>query len=295
MGYWLDIWRFPSSIEYEYKFAGNYGAKGEKREPKQKRTPDDIKRQNLYNKQKTVRHLIKGNFEKGDYWTTLTYKKGTGKSIKEISKDLQRFLAKLKRSYRKTGTECKYIYRIEIGSRGGVHIHLILNRIDNLDILIMEKWEHGIAHNELLDDGPYDQLAEYIVKPPSEQQMKILRSFADEDVKKAIRYSCSRNLKKQEPERRIIERHTMRKIFNHDLKPTSGYYIDRDSIRRGINAYTGMSYLRYQEIKMTDRVKKAEPVKICECPYCHQFTLDQIECRCRYEVKRIRKRGRRHG
>ena len=31
--YKLDIYRFATSTEYEYKFAGNYGAKGEKRSP----------------------------------------------------------------------------------------------------------------------------------------------------------------------------------------------------------------------------------------------------------------------
>lgn len=34
--YWRDKWDFTESIEYEYKFAGNYGAKGEKRQKKRK-------------------------------------------------------------------------------------------------------------------------------------------------------------------------------------------------------------------------------------------------------------------
>ena len=61
MAYILDIFRFGSSIEYEYKYKGNYGAKGEKRQPKKKATPEEIAKHNQYNKVKTVRRLIKSN------------------------------------------------------------------------------------------------------------------------------------------------------------------------------------------------------------------------------------------
>lgn len=284
--YKLDIFRFDNSIEYEYKFAGNYGAKGEKRQKKQKRTPEDIQRQNQYQKSKTVRRLLKANFSKGDYWTTLTYAKGVSKSIDDVSKDLRNFLDRIKRAYKKQDTPCKYIYRIEIGSRGGVHIHIILNRIPDLDILIQDKWQEGHVHNELLNDGTYEELADYIVKPPSEQAMKILKSYAgSEDTKKLIKYSCSRNLKRPEPETHTYRHSTMRRIFNNPIKPSKGFYIDKNSIRRGTNLFTGMGYLHYQEIRLTDKVK-AEPVKICECPYCHQFTIDNFECRCRFERRR---------
>lgn len=288
--YRLDIYRFDNSIEYEYKFAGNYGAKGERRQKKQKRTPEDIQRQNQYQKSKTVRRLLKANFSKGDFWTTLTYKAGSSKSIDDVSKDLRNFLDRIKRFYRKQDVPCKYIYRIEIGSRGGIHIHIVLNRIPDLDILIQDKWKEGHVHNELLDNGTYEELADYIVKPPSEQAMKILKSYTGtEDTGKLIRYSCSRNLIRPEPETHVKSHSTMRKIFNNPLLPSKGFYIDKSSVRRGVNLYTGMGYLHYQEIRLTDKVK-AEPVKICECPVCHQFTLDQFECQCRFEKIR-----RRHG
>ena len=38
MAYRKDVWHFPGSNEYEYKFIGNYGAKGEKRHKRQKAT-----------------------------------------------------------------------------------------------------------------------------------------------------------------------------------------------------------------------------------------------------------------
>lgn len=282
--YRLDIYRFATSTEYEYKFVGNYGAKGEKRSPKQKRTPEDIERQNQYQRTKTVRHLIKANFTEGDYWTTLTYPKDESRTIQEVSRDVSKFLSHMRYQYKKVDIPCKYIYRIEIGSRGGIHVHIVMNRIPDLDRMIQRYWNHGKAHNELLDGGTYEQLADYIVKPPTDQQKKLLKTF-DEDAKKLIRYSCSRNLERPVPETKEYSRRTMREVFNHDLIPEKGYYIDKNSIRRGVNNFTGMSYLYYQEVKL-QKEQQAEPVRLCECPICHQLTLDFAQCDCQLKRRK---------
>ena len=282
--YKLDIYRFRTSTEYEYKFAGNYGAQGEKRQKKQKRTPEDIERQNQYQRTKTVRHLIKANFEEGDYWTTLTYKDREGKTIKEIAKDVSKFLTNMRYQNKKVDIPCKYIYRIEIGSKGGIHAHIILNRIPDLDRIIQRYWTHGKTITELLDDGTYEQLADYIVKPPTDQQKKLLKTF-DEDSRKLIRYSCSRNLERPVPETKTYSKRTMRTVFNSDIIPEKGYYIDKNSIRRGVNSFTGMSYLYYQEIKLA-KDETAEPVRLCECPICHQLTLDFVKCDCQFKKRR---------
>ena len=277
--YKLDIYRFPTSTEYEYKYAGNYGAKGEKRAPKQKKTPEDIERQNQYQRKKTVRHLIKANFKEGDYYTTLTYRKGERREqIQEVSQDVSKFLGHMRYEYKKIGVPCKYIYRIEIGSKGGVHVHIIMNRIPDLDRTIKKHWPHGRSYWENLDGGTYESLADYIVKLPTDEQKRQLKTF-NENVKKLIRYSCSRNLERPVPETKKYSRRTMRQVFNHDLVPEKGFYIDKNSIKRGINAFTGMGYLYYQEIKLK-REQRADPVKIYECPICHQFTLDSIKCDC---------------
>ena len=286
--YRLDIYRFKSSIEYEYKHAGNYGAKGERRSRKQKRTPEDIERQNQYQRTKTVRHLIKANFEEGDYWITLTYSGKEGKTIRTIISDLSKFLKNIRYQYKKAGKPCKYIYRVEIGSRGGIHVHIVMNRITGLDRLIDKNWRHGRKHFTLLDSGTYEKLAEYIVKPLTDQQKKLLKTFSEE-AKKLLRYSCSRNLERPEPETKIYSHRTMRSVFNNDLIPEKGYYIDKNSIRRGVNAYTGYSYLYYQEIKLTDN-KVAEPIRLRECPICHQLTLDFVKCNCQGKRKLRRRK-----
>lgn len=276
--YIKETYRFRSSIEYEYKFKGYYGLKGEHRAKKKERTPEYIEKQNQLQRVKKVRRLLKANFKEGDYYSTLTYKDREGRQITDVAGDVQRLLRKLRTHYKKNNVPCKYIYRVEIGSKGGIHVHIVLNRIPDLDRIIQQTWTHGKVRNELLDDGPYDKLAEYIVKQPTDQQKKLLKTF-NEDVKKLIRYSCSRNLERPVPEVKTYSRLTMQKIFNSDLVPHRGFYIDKNSIRRGINDYTGYSYLYYQEIKL-DTGQQAAPIRICECPICHQFTLEFIKCDC---------------
>lgn len=262
MAYNLDKWVFPNSNEYEYKFAGNYGAKGEKREKRQKATPEVIEKQNQYNREKKMRRLIKANFYPEDYWVTLKYPKGTRKPVGEVKKDLKYFLEKMRKVYKKVGEAFKFIYRMEIGKRGGIHIHMILNRIRELatDLLIKEMWVFGNVNYEILHErGGYQQLAEYIVKQPREEEYKQIQLFDEEEQKQFVKYSSSRNLVRPEPERKIYLRRTVEKIKNQGvegLKPSEGYYIDPDSVRMGKNKYTGLSYIQYTEYRLKEVGRK---------------------------------------
>ena len=295
--YTYKCYKYPSVILHEYYFKGNYGAKGEKRQPRRNFTPEQIKEHNRRHKAKTVQLLILENFKEGDYYTTLTYLRGTRKPISEVNRDFKLFINALRRAYKKRGEELKFIYRLEIGSKGAPHIHIIVNRIQDTDVLIVEKWKYGHSHNMLLnsEDPTFRQLAEYITKPPQEEAIEILKSVGDsEDLTKLVRYSCSRNLKRPTPEVKTYRNRKMNKIFNNDLQPTPGYYIDKDeqTLRRGVNPYTGWSYLTYTEIRLTKGFT-ADPVKLCECPHCHQFTIDEFGCDCL--TRKIRKRRARYG
>ena len=42
MAYVVDTYDLGDAIEHEHKFAGEYGAKGEKRAPKKKATPEQM-------------------------------------------------------------------------------------------------------------------------------------------------------------------------------------------------------------------------------------------------------------
>lgn len=254
-----DKYIFPGSIEHEYKYMGRYGAKGEKREVKHQATKEQIAKQNQWNREKWMRRLIKANFSEDDYWITLKYPKGTRKPVGEVRKDFKKFLDRMRRRYKCRGMPLKFIYRMEVGKRGGIHIHILINRLEGeTDVLVKECWTFGKMHYELLyDAGGYQGLGNYIVKLPDEEVEKQLCLFSDEEKKELIRYSCSRNLKRVEPKTKIYKHWTMRRILENGPKPTPGYYIDKESVKCGINSVTGMSYLYYTEypLKKPERGK----------------------------------------
>jgi len=261
MGNYADIYYFLNSTEYEYKFAGKYGAKGEQRAPKVKPTPEQIKKQNQRNRENRVRRLIKMNFYPNDLWVTLKYPAGIRKPVGEVKKDLKAFLGAMRREYKKRGEPFKYIYRMEIGERGGIHIHILVNRMrgtPDTDVLIQTKWIHGRAYYASTHEaGGYQELAAYIVKQPEEELDGQMSLFPAQDQKVLCSYSTSRNLVRPEPERKVYSQRTVRKLMEQVMKtgqpvPTEGYYIDRDSVRCGVNPYTGMSYLHYTECRIKE-------------------------------------------
>lgn len=245
MAYGHKKWVFLNSIEHEYSYMGNYGAKGEKREKRDKPTPEQVEKQNQRNRENYVRRLIKKNFRPGDYWITLKYNKGTRKSVDEVKKDMQRFIANMRNAYKRQKEEFKYIYRVEIGSRGGIHIHIIMNRNrgkPNTDVLVDRYWKGGHPHYALLyEDGDYRQLASYLVKPQIDDQEP------DEYLK---RYHPSKNLIKPVPETKSYLKWTVKKLIEDGPTPQEGFYIDRDTLVSGVNPYTGMSYLHYTEVRI---------------------------------------------
>lgn len=127
MAYTKKEWVFPDSIETQYTYKGNYGARGEKRAPRRKITPEQIKKQNQWRREQEARRVMKANFAKGDLWCTLLYPRGTRKPMEEVKQDMNRFLSKLRYRYKRLEAPLKFLYRIEIGSRGGIHIHMICN------------------------------------------------------------------------------------------------------------------------------------------------------------------------
>ncbi len=256
--YWKDIWKFRSSIEYEFKYAGKYGAKGEKRADKVKATPEQIKKQNQTNRENKVRRLIKENFREHDLWCTLKYPRGTRLSIEQVLKDIDDFLRACRGAYKKNGAVFKYIKRLEIGARGGIHLHILVNRIAGVDTdkLLQKLWGHGrINYETLYESGGYADLAEYLVKQPTEEIEGQLSMFAENERKKLVSYSTSKNLVRPQPERKEYRRWTLKDLVENGPKPTPGYYIDKNSIVWGVNRYTGMGYYRYTEYK----IKKDEP------------------------------------
>ena len=248
--YKKDMWIFDESIEVEIKHRGRYGAKGEGRHKKKMPTPEQIQKQNQLNKEKRMRRLIKANFKKNDLWITLKYQKGERKPLAEVVKDLKRFLRRLRTAYKARGMPLKYIYRIEIGRLGGIHIHLILNRIQDADLMIQRFWQQGRASFEAMyESGGFEALASYIVKPPPEEIKGQISLFEFWERKILVKYSTSRNLKRPQPKTQFYLAPTVMRIIKNGPKPKKGYYIDRDSVRITTNFFTGLPSISYTLIK----------------------------------------------
>lgn len=274
MAYKQIVFPLGDSNEYEYIYAGNYGAKGEKRADRKKASPEQIKKQNQKNKVKRIRRTIKLNFVPGDLWVCFKYPAGVRLSLEEVKRDFETFRDTLRKKYKQRGQPLKYIYRMELGERGGIHIHSVINRIRGADTdrILSDIWaktvdrsmrRHGIRgkrteglvdYQSIYDSGGYEDLAKYICKTPDEdtEGYEQLSLFPTPEIKVLTAVQTSRNLIRPEDVKKEKEYHhwTMRRILMDGPKPSPGFYIDQDSIRQGINPYTGLSYLKYTEIKI---------------------------------------------
>lgn len=259
------IYEFEDSTEHEIKTRGRYGAKGEKRAQRKKATPEQMARQNQWNRETKVRRLIKANFSEGDLWLTLKYPKGVRMSYEQVKKDVKRYRERMRREYKSRGQPYRWISRIEIGARGGIHVHMIANRLNDpdADLIAQRIWEQitagRINHTTLYTEGGYEKLAKYITKQPNEEQRCQLQAYEKDEVKGMIKYSTSRNLIRPEPIIRRSHWRTIRKMITEGIRPREGYYVQPESVYYGINPFNGMTYLKYTEYRLRTAVK-SEPV-----------------------------------
>lgn len=227
---------FPDGLEiYEYHSA-RYGAPGEKREKKSKPTPEQVKAQNQRNRVRDIRHLIRMNFDEQDYWITLTYqRKARPPNIEAAKHEAELFRKRLKRIYDKAGVPMRWIQKTEIGKKGAVHHHMVLNRIPDLDQALAKKWKHGRVHFSLLyQDGGFEKLAEYIAKQEGA----------------VYDYSRSRNLKKPKKKKQTMKRRTFEKEPRR-----KGYELEKGSMVEGISPM-GWPFRSYRMNKIRGSTKR---------------------------------------
>ncbi len=253
--YRKKTYRFSQSNEYAYTWYGEYGRKGEKRGKRKKATPEQIKKQNQKNRENRLRRKIKANFQDNDYWVTVKYPKGTRKPLEEIDADMKKLIRSLRGKWKRAGEDLKYIMRIEVGKNGGPHAHILMNTHPRGRTMeeVRSSWEriaNGSINVRPLNIEDAKEVSEYITKQPTEEVQEQLTLFPAEQRKAFVRYTCSRNLEEPEPETKIYLRRTAEKLVREGPKPTPGFYIVKESIRTGINPYTGRSYLYYTENKI---------------------------------------------
>ena len=158
---------FPNAIEvYEY-LDGRYGARGSPREVKKKPTKEQIKMRNQWNKERKARHKLREWFKPNDYLATLTWRKSDRPGdMKEAIRILAKTLRKIRGEYRKQGVELRYLRNIEVGTKGAWHIHIIVNRIPDADLILKNAWDYGGVNFQLLyEKGEFAELRRTSPKP----------------------------------------------------------------------------------------------------------------------------------
>lgn len=216
-----------------------YGAPGMRREKKKEPTPEQVEKQNQWHREKKVRVRLMEYFEENDYFSTWTYRKAARPPDMEMAKShFSEAMKKIRKEYKKRGAELRWIRNIEVGTKGAWHIHVVINRIPDTDLILKEAWPHGKIMNQLTyEKGGFRELAAYMAKTPK----------TDPRVKEAS-FSASRNMPVPEPEKKIYHRWKTWK----DIKVPAGFYLDKESVREGINPITGFPYRTYVILKLQE-------------------------------------------
>ena len=247
--------RIRDKVEISKHYSGRYGAPGRKREKKRKATPEEVAKQNHWTRCRFLRRLIEINFQPGDWHVTLTCEKDKRPTKEEAPKVIRDFLGKMRREYKKRGWDLKYVITCEIGERGAVHWHMIVNheRDEQTDAtkLIRENWKRGRPYFTPLDDtGEYERLANYLVKEAAKRIDK------GETLEK-MSYARSRNLVKPQERRERIRAQGWKK----DPKIPKGWELVPGSLINEINKFTGWPMQRYVIRRKEKQDGRGQPLR----------------------------------
>lgn len=239
-----NVYRYKNIVEVERVYAARYG-RHEAREARRLPTPEEMQEINKRNTIKRLRRKIHMNFEPGDLFLTLTYRRGAGISPKEAARELRNYFDRLKRMYRKAGVPLKYIVVTEY-TRKSIHHHVILNDLPEGRGAkeAASKWTRGGANCKYLyEEGHYEILASYLVKECG-------KHFGKKGNAMKSRYSCSRNLK--EPRKETVK--LKRDDWPEEPRIPKGYILDKPSLWNGINKL-GYRYQYYRMIRLASAQK----------------------------------------
>ena len=211
-------------------------SRGGKRKKKEKVTSDAVKKNNDMLALKNLTRLINLNFYPGDLHTTLTYAKEL--SLEEANSELEKWIKRMRREYKKLDKEFYYIAVTEFKNKR-IHHHVVMNYIDFQ--VINRQWKMGRIRCTPLDKTRnYRVLAEYLIKETQ-------KTFREPENATKRRWKPSRNLKRPVVKREWV---SISQLFQNldDIKPLKGYEIDRDTLRKYTNPVTKLEHIEYQMV-----------------------------------------------
>lgn len=240
--YKKKTYKLGSTIEVEEYHTTDARAPGMQREKKQSLTPEKVEKVNHQNKVKLTRRRLRKYFNAGDYFTTLTYSVDERpESMEEAKTHWQRFIRILKRAFEKAGQELRWMRNIEVGTRGAWHIHMIIKRIPDIDLIISGAWKYGRVVSQLLyERGGFADLAAYICKTPK----------TDTRLKES-HFSCSRNMPIPEPKTKKIRQ---KSFIGKKPRVPKGWVLEE--LVEGVNPVTGYPYRYYAITKEKERGRR---------------------------------------
>lgn len=232
MAYCKKTYKFRNAREVVEYHTGKYGAPGQKRQEKKELTPEQVEKINQYTKERKARHKLWKYFDVNDYFVDLTYQVKNRPADMETAKDhFSKFIRVVRDEYHKRGHEVRWLRNIEVGFKNAWHVHLIIKRIPDTDIILRKAWKHGKVVSQLLyEKDEFQELAAYITKTPK-----------TDDRLKESSYSCSRNMPLPDPETKEYRYWTTWK----NIKIPEGFYLDKNSFHEGENPKTGYKYRTY--------------------------------------------------
>ena len=200
------------------------------RAPKRKPSREAVIKNNERIATKKLARVVNANFVPGDYHATLTHAKVMPASA--AKKELDNFLRRLKREYRKMGKELKFVVATEYENHR-IHHHMILNYVPAE--IITKQWKAGHVKLSVLDQSRnYTRLAEYLIK-------ETRKTFRKAGNMTKCRYRCSRNM--EQPV--VVRQEVKLTSIMEEPKAFKGYVLDEDSVRRFENPCTHIPHLEY--------------------------------------------------
>lgn len=240
--------RYKTVDWFSYSEEEEEKVKKQRRE-KSRASPPKTKNLNDRYSREYFKWLFHNNFAAGDYFVTLTFANLTDK--KNARREFTNYIKRLRRLYRKAGSELKYLYVYEGKSKGTrPHFHIVINKAANVDRDSIERlWKKGYPSSKALikdDSGLCDSLCEYLTKE-MKQAAKFERCW-----------NCSSNLKR--PDRVIdddaVTRKRMCKVQEAKRNDEVKKYVEAVYIGWalldydiGVNNVTGRPYARFRLLR----------------------------------------------
>jgi len=221
---------------------------GGKRKPKMNPTVDEVLGINKKIAEMNLAIKLNYNFKPGDIHFQLTYRKKP--SYKEAHKALDWAIREFRKELKDQGIPLKAIYATEYENKR-LHHHIVMSEMDVQIVKKIWKKYGDIVRFSILDDSrDYRALAHYIIKETE-------KTFRNPDAFSRRRYNCTRTI--VTPISNLVDADPSE--ICEDPKPEKGYYIEKNSIYKGVNPFSGAAYVTYVQVSLDAEQPRIKTLK----------------------------------